>query len=197
MTLGIARADNRGLHVAIESAAIKKGPPRIILHAPTEMGNTTGKLLDLQSIPRVLLLAGGSLDHWKKFMTSWRQGRPTLALKQVADEIEVFLRDNATKDDEVFGRVCGYEGLVAVCYAIDRKQGDTEASVQRILLEETTSVVGAYAEEAVQRVKQKLTVLSAPDAIQAVLNELVTYDKTRANDDRELLAPVHSMSIVP
>jgi hypothetical protein len=196
MTLGLACADQNGIHLAIETAAIIEGPPRTILDARQVMGNAMGKLIVLQRAPPIILLAGGSLDHWRLFMGSWNQNQVGLTLKQAKEQAFSFLGTGATEDDRVFGRVCGYEGPDPVCYAVDREKGDKAPSERRILLNKETAVVGAYATAAVEKVGQGLA--HAQDAgvvIRAVLDELVRYDNGLSNDKRELLGPVHTMMI--
>jgi hypothetical protein len=160
------------------------------------MGNEMGKIIPLQSDPSIILLAGGSLDHWRRFVGSWRPNQVSLTLRQVKEIVLRFLNTEATQDHRVFGRVCGYEGTDPVCYAVDREKGDKVASERRIRLDQETAAVGVYATAAVEKVVQKLAhARNAGLVIREVLDEFIEYDSALGDDKRELLGPVHAMTI--
>jgi hypothetical protein len=162
MTLGLAVGDKQGLYLAIESTGLPL----------PESWSLLAKVHDLQNKPLVAMLTAGGLAHWNDVV---REFRPQASVASAAAEVTRILDNHMGPQNQAYGLLCGYQEGLPKCYRINRRLGDTAASIAEEPLSSTRGLgdpelahnATQLADEAILHGHEKL--LALVEAIQAHL----------------------------
>ncbi len=126
MSLGLVFSDGRTIYLASESI----GLVNVCLRS---------KIFDLQRGPGFALLATGGLDHWYHVLTSYSR-QPTL--QAACDEIIRSLNECMSRQNQAYGLLCGFVGIMPTCYRIDRPLNTNAATYSNLDILNVVQAIG-------------------------------------------------------
>lgn len=139
MSLGLVVADQNGIYLAAESQGLRSEvTSQFILPAKVRL---------LQNDPPLGIVVAGGLVHWK-YVFDCYQKHPDI--HSACSHIKSLLNECMTRENQAFGRLCGYDGILPVCYRIDRGINENDISVYKVTSLLKVEVIGAeeHAEKA-------------------------------------------------